>query len=104
MAKFCFPNLTDEYAAIVSTHGYFEIQKKESYNSYKSNIGPVKYKDGSIAPTPVVVYTGSTDELGIPYSWERDDLELDCSEENEVDFIQNRLLNYLKGKNEADIS
>jgi len=94
MAKWCFPNLTDSYAAIVSCHGYFEIQRRETYNSYASGIGPVyNHKTKERMPDPVVVYAGGVEDLGITYLPEYDDIDLD-----DVDAIECRLMAYLAEK------
>lgn len=95
MARYLFPNLTEKYSAVVSTHGYFEIQDRETYTSYASFVDKVKKGDKIVGPAKVI-YSGTTDELGINYNGQYDDLELPCSEEEEVDYIQDRLLEYLE--------
>jgi hypothetical protein len=99
MGKYLFPDLTPELAAIVSTHGYYEIQKRESFNSYASGIGPV-YKtnpDGSKdrCPDPVVVHSGVVSELGITH--ENDDIYFDGAdaEDDGREVIRQKLLAYL---------
>lgn len=98
MAKYLFPNLTEEYAAIVSTHGYFEIQKKESYNSYKSGIGPVFDRNGVQCPDPVVVYSGPVEDLGLHYDAASDDL---VEWNDPIESIEAAVLKYLEGKLKA---
>lgn len=79
--KWCFREVVPGIAAIVSCHGYFEIQRADSYNSYASGIGPVYHRneDGTHTqlPNPVVLAEGGVDELGLTYNARYDDLEED---------------------------
>lgn len=104
MGRYLYPELARGFAAVVSTHGYFEIQKAESYNSYAATItaglsGGVwrTNEDGTRTrcPIPEVVYDGDVEELGLRYEPEHDDLhEDDCDGE----VIRAALLQFLDRK------
>lgn len=91
VGRYCYPDLTDNLAAVVSTHGYFEIQCRETYNSYASGISPV-YKDGELCPTPVVVFEGPVSDLGLTYEPWHDDL---ADKDDDFDHIKSALLTFL---------
>lgn len=97
MGKYLFPQLTDEYSAVVSTHGYFEIQRRETYNSYASGIGPVHHhRTKERLPDPVVIYEGSVADLGIEYGPDDDiHFEGDDAEDDGQGIIRQKLLAYL---------
>jgi hypothetical protein len=103
MGKYLYRDLTPELSAVVSTHGYFEIQKRETYNSYASGIGPVyHHQTKERIPDPVVVYEGSVADLGITYGPDDDiHFEGDETEDDGYEVVRQRLLAYLAGKGET---
>lgn len=100
MGKYLYPDLTDELAAVVSTHGYYEIQQRDTFNGYRSTLqaGVGVYRtdvDGRVRCPPVVpVRGGPVEELGLTYDPSVDDLtdpELE-TEDDGYALIRARLL------------
>jgi hypothetical protein len=109
VGKYLYPDLTPDFAAVVSTHGYFEIQKRETYNSYASGFGPVYRHSGdgtrTRMPDPVVVFEGWVSELGITYGPD-DDIHFDGEDEEDDGHaaIRQLLLAYLAQRATSDPS
>lgn len=98
MGKYLFPRLTDEFSAVVSEHGYYEIQRAETYNSYASGIGPVyHHRTGERLPDPVVIWSGSVEDLGLEYDPRLDTLAFDGrdAEDDGHSVIRERLLAFI---------
>lgn len=92
MARWLFPKLTDELSAVVSTHGWFEIQR--GFTSYAAGMGPViNYKTKEVLPSPIVVYEGHVDDLGLTYDSSSDEL---IESDDNYEVIHAALLKYLE--------
>lgn len=94
MGKYLFPELTDTLAAVVSDHGWFQIQERRTFTGYSDGVGPV-FRDGRQLPGPVVVHEGSAGELGL--AWDARGFlgeEFDA-EDDGYGYVETRLLEYL---------
>lgn len=92
MARFVYPDLTDDLAAVVSTHGYFEIQRREGFTGYASGFSQQ-------TPPPTVVHAGPVSELGIVYNPYDDDLDWENEPVDEGRHIRDLLWRWLKTNN-----
>lgn len=109
MGKYLYPDLTDELAAVVSTHGYYEIQQRDTFNGYSSTLQAGVYRtdaDGNKVRCPPVVPVrgGLVEELGLTYDPSVDDLtdpELE-TEDDGYALIRARLLALIEGRPVAD--
>jgi len=93
--RYCFNYIIPGYSAMVSSHGYFFINKGESavYPKFIYEIIGVYDDDGNKLPTPEYIYEGKVEELGIKYLPEIDDI--DCNDDKE---IEKRLKKFMKEK------
>lgn len=76
----------------MSTHGYFEIQRADTYTSYLSGIDPVFDKDHNRMGPVEVVARGSVEELGLRYDPAIDDL---VEEDDDTEVIKAAVLRFL---------
>jgi len=98
MARWIFNNIRPNISAMVSTHGYFSINRGEKSSYYPSwffEKSQIKDENGETMPMPEFLYEGETAEINVEYDGEYDGLK---SEHDNEEYIKTNLEKFIDEK------